>query len=106
MLNKIFSMMFLLLTSSIAFQAMAERNVYPKLKPSDPPCLFLLDVNTGQPTGNPVNAPCELGSIAVKAGQTVSSSLRKQYGEVTIDGKTKIKKKPGRTTYSNITLEK
>ncbi|MDQ7050684.1 MAG: hypothetical protein Q9M92_14565 [Enterobacterales bacterium] len=96
----------LALSTSLAFQASAEKHKYPKLKPADPPCLFLLDENTGQATGNPVNAPCELGSITIKPGQKVNPMLRKKYGEVTQDGKTKVRKRPGRVKYGDITLKR
>jgi len=104
--NKKIYFLLLALASSFAFQASAERHKYPKLKPADPPCLFLLDENTGEPTGNAVNAPCELGSIVIKPGQKVNPMLRKKYGEVTRDGKTKIRKRPGRVKYGNITLKR
>lgn len=55
---------------------------YRKLKPADPPCLFLLDENTGDPTGNPVNPPCQLGQTSVNPGDNVSPKLRKQFGKI------------------------
>ncbi len=106
MSNKAIYLALLALTASISFSASAEKHKYPKLKPADPPCLFLLDENTGEPTGNAVNAPCELGKAKIKPGQKVNPMLRKKYGEITIDGKTKARKRPGRTKYSNITLKK
>ncbi len=104
--NKKIYFLLLALSSSLMFQASAEKHKYPKLKPADPPCLFLLDENTGQATGNPVNAPCELGSANIKKGQKVNPMLRKKYGEVTQDGKTKIRKRPGRVKYGDITLKR
>jgi len=44
-----------LLLSTSAF---ADRVKFEKLTPADGPCLYLLDENTGEPTGNAVNPPC------------------------------------------------
>ena len=54
---------------------------YRKLKPADPPCLFLLDENTAQPTGDPVNPPCELGGTVVNPGDNVNPGLRAKHGK-------------------------
>lgn len=78
----------LLVTGSLAallFASMAanaeEGFKYRKLKPADPPCLFLLDENTGQPTGDPVNTPCVLGNSTVNPGDNVSAGDRLRYGK-------------------------
>jgi hypothetical protein len=78
----------LLITGSLAALLLAstaanaeEGFKYRKLKPADPPCLFLLDENTGQPTGNPVNPPCVLGNQNVQPGDNVSASDRARFGK-------------------------
>jgi hypothetical protein len=78
----------LLITGSLAallFTSMAanaeEGFKYRKLKPADPPCLFLLDENTGNPTGDPVNPPCVLGNSTVNPGDNVSAGDRLRYGK-------------------------
>jgi glycerol uptake facilitator-like aquaporin len=59
----------------------AEKFKYEKLKPADPPCLFLLDEDTGQPTGNAVNPPCDLGGTVVNAGDIADPVLRAKFGK-------------------------
>jgi glycerol uptake facilitator-like aquaporin len=59
----------------------AERRKLEKLKPADPPCLFLLDEETGDPTGTAMNPPCDLGGTVVNPGDTVDPILRKKYGK-------------------------
>jgi len=91
MKNKI---LLLLISVSFSGALLAEGGFkYRKLKPADPPCLFLLDENTGQPTGNPMNTPCTLGSVTVKPGQKVNPAFRKKYGK---GNDIRIRKKPGR----------
>lgn len=68
----------LLLASSAIY---ADEFKYKKLKPADPPCLFLLDEDTGQPTGNAVNPPCVLGSTVVNPGDTTNPALRAKFGK-------------------------
>ena len=53
---------------------------YKKLDPADPPCLFLLDENSGEPTGDPVNPPCELGGTVVNPGDSVDPVARIKFG--------------------------
>jgi len=60
--------------------AYAERRKLEKLKAADPPCLFLLDEETGDPTGTAMNPPCDLGGTIVNPGDTVDPILRKKYG--------------------------
>ena len=69
-----------LLLASAAAHA-EEGFKYRKLKPADPPCLFLLDENTGNPTGDPVNPPCELGGTVVNPGDNVDPGLRAKHGK-------------------------
>jgi hypothetical protein len=78
----------LLVTCSLAMVLLASTAAnaedgfkYRKLKPADPPCLFLLDENTGQPTGNAVNPPCVLGSQTVQPGDNVSDEARAKFGK-------------------------
>ncbi len=86
--------LFLLLSLSLSSAAFAEGGFkYRKLKPADPPCLFLLDEDTGQPTGDPVNPPCTLGNVSVKPGQKVNPALRKKYGQ---GDDPILRKRPGR----------
>ncbi len=71
-----------LATLVLASAASADEGFkYRKLKLADPPCLFLLDENTGQPTGNPVNPPCELGGTVVNPGDNVNPGLRAKHGK-------------------------
>jgi len=91
-------LLIILVSISLSGMALAKDGFkYRKLKPADPPCLFLLDENTGQPTGNPVNTPCTLGSVTVKPGQSVSPALRKKYGQ---GNDIRVRKKPGRKQQS------
>lgn len=69
-----------LLLASTAVQAEGGFK-YRKLKPDDPPCLFLLDENTGQPTGDPMNTPCTLGNSTVNPGGNVNPADRAKYGK-------------------------
>jgi len=69
-----------LLLASTAVQAEGGFK-YRKLKPDDPPCLFLLDENTGQPTGDPMNTPCTLGNSTVSPGGNVNPADRAKYGK-------------------------
>ena len=48
-------------TAAMTGGAQAENHHYPKLKPADPPCLYLMDEN-GNPTGAATNAPCTQSS--------------------------------------------
>jgi glycerol uptake facilitator-like aquaporin len=59
----------------------AERRKLEKLKAADPPCLFLLNEETGEPTGTAMNPPCDLGGTVVNPGDTVDPILRKKYGK-------------------------
>jgi len=50
---------FIILTAVLlSTAALADRVKFEKLTPADGPCLYLLDENTGEPTGNAVNPPC------------------------------------------------
>ncbi|MEH6549409.1 MAG: hypothetical protein V7711_14810 [Pseudomonadales bacterium] len=55
---------FLALGSSVIF---AEKYKYPKLKPADPPCLYLLD-DEGNETGVAGNPPCDSRAAANPGG--------------------------------------
>jgi hypothetical protein len=59
----------------------ADEFKYKKLKPADPPCLFLLDEDTGQPTGNAVNPPCVLGITPVSPGDSPDPALVAKFGK-------------------------
>ena len=62
-----------------------ERKKFEKLPMADGPCLFLLDEDTGEPTGNAVNPPCELGQVHVNPGDDVNPALRAQYGKASTE---------------------
>jgi hypothetical protein len=55
-----------------------------KTEPSatEKPCLFFADMNTGEPAGEPANAPCDLDTTRINPGDTVDPKLRKKYGKV------------------------
>ncbi len=78
-----------------------EKHKYPILKAAPPPCLFFVDEDTGELTGNASNPPCELGNITVHPGDTVNPRLRKQYGKIkksAITAKKVVKFKAGRAS--------
>lgn len=49
---------------------------------AEKPCMFFADMNTGEPTGEPANAPCDLDAARINPGDTVDPKLRKKYGKV------------------------
>ncbi len=71
----------LMLVFSLSNSAHAEKHKYPILKPAPPPCLFLVDEETGEPVGNAMNPPCELGSTIVNPGDPVDPVKRAQFGK-------------------------
>jgi hypothetical protein len=87
-MTRLLIMTLLVMPLLISSLANADEFKYRKLKPADPPCLFLLDEDTGQPTGNAVNPPCVLGSTVVNPGDTVDPILRKKYGQTQAAGNT------------------
>jgi hypothetical protein len=52
-----------------------------ELLPPDRPCFFLLDEETGEPTGDPVFTPCDLDKRVIQKGDFVDPKLRKKYGK-------------------------
>jgi len=81
MATKLFMTTLLVLLLSGSGSVHAEKFQYELLKPADPPCLFLMDEDTGSPTGNAVNPPCDLGGTIVNPGDTADPVLRAKYGK-------------------------
>ena len=59
----------------------AERPKMQKLKAADPPCLFLMDEESGELVGDAVNPPCDLGGASVNEGDEVAPSRRQEFGQ-------------------------
>jgi len=69
----------LILVSTIGFAEDSKENTpLPVAKP----CMFFADMKTGEPTGEPANAPCDLDTTRINPGDTVDPKLRKKYGKV------------------------
>jgi len=66
MLNKL-SISLIVVFMMISSLTFAEKYKYPKLKPADPPCLYLLD-DEGNETSTVANPPCDQGGTIVTPG--------------------------------------
>jgi len=66
----------------LSTSALADRVKFEKLTPADGPCLYLLDENTGEPTGNAVNPPCTEDGAAAPT-QIDPPSLKLDAGPTT-----------------------
>ena len=69
----------LILASTTGFAEDSKENTP---LPAAKPCMFFADMNTGEPTGEPANAPCDLDTTRINPGDTVDPKLRKKYGKV------------------------
>lgn len=70
----------LTLLAGIGTSLAEERKKMELLDPADGPCLFLLDEDLNE-IGNPVNPPCELGTIVVNTGDPISAEDREKFGQ-------------------------
>jgi hypothetical protein len=52
-----------------------------EILPPHRPCFYLLDEETGEPTGDPVFTPCDLDKRTIQEGDLVDPKLRKKYGK-------------------------
>jgi len=69
----------LILVSTTGFADDSKENT---TLPPAKPCMFFADMNTGEPTGEPANAPCDLDTTRISPGDPVDPELRKKYGKV------------------------
>jgi len=74
------SVLILLLILSFSTGIAGDRKKFEYLPP-DRPCMFFLDEETGEPTGDPANPPCDLHTTRVNPGDKVDPELRKKYGK-------------------------
>jgi hypothetical protein len=66
----------------VSARGFAEDSKKPEPLTAEKPCIFFADMETGEPTGEPANAPCDLDTTRINPGDTVDPKLRKKYGKV------------------------
>jgi len=90
MTNKVLAGLLFVVLIAVFNTGFAEKRKYPKLKPAEGPCLFLLD-DEGNATNVVANPPCDLGGTIVNPGDTVDPAQIENYKKAKKASKSKAK---------------
>ena len=90
MANKLLAGLLFVVLIAVLNTGFAEKRKYPKLKPAEGPCLFLLD-DEGNETNVVANPPCDMGGTIVNPGDNVNPAQIENYKKAEKAGKTKAK---------------
>ena len=78
MVNKLLAGLLFVVLIVVFNTGFAEKRKYPKLKPAEGPCLFLLD-DDGNETNVVANPPCDMGGTIVNPGDDVDPVQIENY---------------------------
>ena len=90
MVNKLLAGLLFVVLIVVFNTGFAEKRKYPKLKPAEGPCLFLLD-DDGNETNVVANPPCDMGGTIVNPGDDVDPVQIENYKKAKKADQTKAK---------------